>query len=86
MSASVTLVTESTDTTAGLAVDWDEFDRLCATKGWSTDPQRAAGLGVGYQTLRHVRTGHLKPDGILLRRCLAVFGSKAYDQLFSEVA
>lgn len=83
MSASFTLVTEIA---SGLTVNWEEFERLCATRGWHNDPQRAAGLEIGYQTLRHIRTGALKPDGILLRRCLAVFGSTAYDQLFGRPA
>lgn len=82
----MTLVTESTEIPAGLAINWDEFERLCATRGWHNDPQRAAGLEIGYQTLRHIRTGHLSPGGILLRRCLAVFGSAAYDELFKAAA
>lgn len=83
MSVTVTLVTEIP---SGLTVNWDEFERLCAERGWHNDPQRAAGLKIGYQTLRHIRTGALKPDGILLRRCLAVFGSTSYDQLFGRAA
>lgn len=81
MSATVALVTEIA---SGLTVNWEEFERLCADKGWHNDPQRAAGLKIGYQTLRHIRTGALKPDGILLRRCLAVFGGEVYDRLFGR--
>lgn len=75
-------MTESTEIRDELTVNWDEFERLCAERGWTNDPQRATGLEIAYQTLNHIRNGRLSPGGIFLRRCLATFGSKAYDQLF----
>lgn len=75
-------MTESTETRGDLTVRWEQFDRLCAARGWTNDPQRATGLEIGYQTLNHIRNGRLRPGGIFLRRCLATFGSAAYDDLF----
>lgn len=77
---------ESIENRNGLTVNWPEFDRLCADRGWHNDPQRATGLGLGYQTLNHIRNGRLYPDGILLRRCLVVFGADAVGRVFVKAA
>jgi len=44
----------------------DEFDRLTAARGWSTDTLRAEAIGVSKSTIHRLRRGAQKatdPDG-----------------------
>ncbi|MBG0560695.1 helix-turn-helix domain-containing protein [Actinoplanes aureus] len=45
----------------GFALRLERFDELTANKGWKTDQQRAAGLGISHTTLGRIRRGITKP-------------------------
>lgn len=45
----------------GFALKLARFDELTALRGWTTDQQRAAGLGVSHTTLGRIRRGLNKP-------------------------
>lgn len=66
------------------AIDWSVFDRLCAEKGWVSDPQRAKGCGISYQHLRHLRKGKGQPGGATVDRLLATFGADMYCVLITR--
>ncbi|BAL85497.1 hypothetical protein AMIS_2770 [Actinoplanes missouriensis 431] len=45
----------------GFALNLARFDELTGHRGWKTDQQRAAGIGVSHTTLGRIRRGHIKP-------------------------
>jgi hypothetical protein len=63
---------------------WSEFDRLTEERGWTTDAERARQLGFSDRVLSHMRKGRTRPGLKVVRCCLAVFGTDAYDVLFTE--
>lgn len=69
-----------------LAIRWAEFDRMCASRGWKSDPDIAAGTGISYKMLRHMRTGYAQPGADTIDRVLATFGAEFYPVLFERVA
>lgn len=66
------------------AIDWSVFDRLCAEKGWKSDPRRATGCGISYQHLRHLRAGKGQPGGRTIDRLIATFGAEMYPALITR--
>jgi transcriptional regulator with XRE-family HTH domain len=45
----------------GFALNLARFDELTGNRGWKTDQQRAAGIGVSHTTLGRIRRGLTKP-------------------------
>lgn len=47
------------------------FDQLTELKGWTTDVQRAAGIGVSHTTIGRIRGGLTKPGQVFITKTMA---------------
>ncbi len=83
VSATVALVTESKPPPV-LRLRLDEFDRLTADKGWTTDAERARQLGISDRMMSHLRVGRANPGLKVVDACVAAFGPDVYDRLFER--
>lgn len=68
--------------TAPLRLRIEEFDRLTNIRGWTTDAQRAAAIGVSPTLMSRVRSGELRPGQKFIAGCITIWGSAGYDVLF----
>ena len=67
----------------GFALKLDLFDELTAGRGWTTDQQRAAGIGVSHTTLGRIRRGLIKPGTRFISSATTALGVKVED-LFTQ--
>lgn len=66
-------------------IRWDEFDRLCNKRGWTTNQERAQRLGISPGHLVNMREGR---DGYGLKfidGCVSIWGSAVHDFLVEDV-
>ena len=63
----------------GFALRLDRFEELTANRGWTTDQQRAAGLGVSHTTLGRIRRGKTRPGARFIASATAVLGVQVED-------
>lgn len=60
-----------------------EFDRLTGLRGWTTDVQRAASMGMTSSTISRIRSGENRPSSAFIDAALRVLGVE-YSALFES--
>lgn len=66
---------------APITLNLQRFDELTAARGWTTDVQRAAGIGVSHTTLSRIRRGQLRPGTRFIAKAVEALGVE-YSELF----
>ncbi|MCY1141346.1 helix-turn-helix transcriptional regulator [Actinoplanes sp. Pm04-4] len=67
----------------GFVLRLDRFDELTAQKGWMTDQQKAAGVGVSHTTLGRIRRGLSQPGARFIANTTNALGV-AVEDLFTQ--
>lgn len=63
-----------------------QFNKICNVKGWTTQAQRAAGVGVTEPTIGRVMTGKRAPGEQFIAGCLAAFPELEFSDLFEVIS
>lgn len=66
----------------GVRLNFEEFDRLTALRGWQNDSERARAIGVSTATMSRIRTSTDRPGARFIHRTLDALGVP-YSVLFS---
>lgn len=67
-------------------IQWSEFDRLLAAKGWN-DAEAARQLGISHGHLTNLRAGKAGPGRKVVDALVAIWGPElVYNQLLAVAA
>lgn len=62
----------------------DRFDEHTARRGWTSDAQRAKGIGVSHTTIGRIRRGQMSPGLHFIGRVTAALGVDVAE-VFEEI-